>query len=385
VAAVLTHPLWIDELSASERAALDPGVPQDLDRRPDVLVVGGGMLGLATALACRRAGLGRVVVLEAARVGAGPSGSAAGLLTPEAHVGLDPPAFVEMGRRSLGRWRALAAELPGIGLSDLDVVVLEPHSPRFAADPSGPATALEPEEVAQRVPGLQGRYEGTLLPGQARVNPLRALSAIARSLGIVATGVGLESVELRGGRIRAVQTGAGRLEPGAVVLCTGGPPSGVGLEVDVPSSWMRGHLIVTEPAPYRLPGRVDPLCTQLPDGRLLVGGSLDAGATSPEVDPSIVEGIRKWLVAALPWAESLPVSHAWCCFRPLHADEMFVVDRVPGVDNAWFTSGHFRTGVIMAPVVGDELARWVAGGEPSAALAPFAAGRLAGTGAEERG
>ncbi len=384
MAAVLTHPLWIDELSAPERAALDPGTPRDLDRRPDVLVVGGGMLGLATALACRRAGLGRVVVVEAARVGAGPSGSAAGLLTPEAHVGLDPPAFVEMGRRSLGRWRELDAEVPGIGLSDLDVVVLEPHPGRFAADPSGPATPLEADEVARRVPGLQGRYEGTLLPGQARINPLRALSAMARSFGVVATGVGLESVEARGGRITGVRTGAGRLEPGAVVFCTGGPPSGFGLEVDVPSSWMRGHLLVTEPAPYRLPGRVDPICTQLPDGRLLVGGSLDAGATSPEVEPSIVEGIRAWLVSALPWAESLPVSHAWCCFRPLHADEMFVVDRVPGVDNGWFTSGHFRTGVIMAPVVGDELARWITEGGPSPALEPFGAGRLAARPVEGR-
>jgi cation diffusion facilitator CzcD-associated flavoprotein CzcO len=44
-------------LTDAERAALDPGFPSDLNRRPDVLIVGGGIVGLATAVACQRARL----------------------------------------------------------------------------------------------------------------------------------------------------------------------------------------------------------------------------------------------------------------------------------------------------------------------------------------
>src|SRR5690349_20781169 len=87
---LMTGSVWSDELSAEQRAALDPGplVPR-LDR-PDVLVVGGGMVGVATALACQDAGLGSVLLVEAERLGAGATGGAAGLLIPEAHLGTDP-------------------------------------------------------------------------------------------------------------------------------------------------------------------------------------------------------------------------------------------------------------------------------------------------------
>ncbi|HSS09654.1 MAG TPA: FAD-dependent oxidoreductase [Acidimicrobiales bacterium] len=56
-------------MTADEAAALDPGVPDELSRQPDVLVVGGGMVGLATAVMCHRAGLGRVTVLEQGTLG----------------------------------------------------------------------------------------------------------------------------------------------------------------------------------------------------------------------------------------------------------------------------------------------------------------------------
>jgi glycine oxidase len=65
-------PLWAETAEPAERAALDPGTPDELDRRPDVLVVGGGVIGLATAVFCRRAGLGRVLLVEAGRLAGGP-------------------------------------------------------------------------------------------------------------------------------------------------------------------------------------------------------------------------------------------------------------------------------------------------------------------------
>src|SRR5271170_585915 len=56
--------LWADQLDVDELRALDPG-PGTPAPDPDVLVVGGGMLGVVTALACQRAGLGRVALIEA--------------------------------------------------------------------------------------------------------------------------------------------------------------------------------------------------------------------------------------------------------------------------------------------------------------------------------
>src|SRR6266508_1111366 len=61
-------PVLTATLKPADRAALDPGIPDDLDRHPDVLVVGGGVMGLAAAVFCRRAGLGRVLLIGADRL-----------------------------------------------------------------------------------------------------------------------------------------------------------------------------------------------------------------------------------------------------------------------------------------------------------------------------
>jgi glycine/D-amino acid oxidase-like deaminating enzyme len=84
--------VWASTVDAADLAALDPGVPADLDHQPEVLVVGGGVIGLATAVFCRRAGIGRVLVVEAARLAAAASGGAGGALAPGLHQLSDPPS-----------------------------------------------------------------------------------------------------------------------------------------------------------------------------------------------------------------------------------------------------------------------------------------------------
>src|SRR6266702_892201 len=119
--------VWADQLEPGELSVLEPGVPETLEPRPDVLVVGGGILGAATAVACRDAGAGSVLLIEACWLGSGATGGAAGLLVPEAHRGSDPAALVELGRASLAQWRDLEATLAGgVGFLDLDWVGLAP-------------------------------------------------------------------------------------------------------------------------------------------------------------------------------------------------------------------------------------------------------------------
>src|SRR2546421_6069803 len=109
MAIVVRAAVWTDELTDGDRAALSPGVPADLPRRPDVLVVGGGVIGLATAVACRDAGLGSVVVLERGdRLAPAASGGNGGSIAPDMHALTDPPEFVAFGRGSLRRHVELA-------------------------------------------------------------------------------------------------------------------------------------------------------------------------------------------------------------------------------------------------------------------------------------
>jgi glycine/D-amino acid oxidase-like deaminating enzyme len=370
--------IWRDQLTSAERAALGRGDGQVPRARPDVLVVGGGIMGVTTAAACLEIGIDSVLLIETGWLGAGATGGATGLLIPEPHQWSDPEPFVDLERASLERWRDLERALPGgVGLVDVDWLGLAPHDGGFAAHQPRAVQWLNPGQVNDLVPGLARPMEGALIRRQARVNPLRAVVRIADRLPAVATGVAATGVTISGDRITAVSTSAGDISPGAVVFATGRPPVLDGLALDIPADRVKGHLLVTEPAPVRLPGIVAPVATQIEDGRLLAGGTFDVGDESPAVQPEVIDSIMASLAAVLPELRGLGVDYQWCCFRPRHPDRRPVIDKVPGLANAWLTSGHFRTGILNAPATASVLARWICDGEQPAEPATWSASRFA--------
>ncbi len=370
--------VWRDRLNARDRAQLGRGAGVIEEQHPDVLVVGGGIAGVATAAACHAEGLGSVLLIEAGRLGSGATGGAAGLLTPEIHEWSDPEPFVELARTSLELWGELEQTWPdGVGLIELDWIGLAPDPDGFALHQRPEVEWLDHDQVAELVPGLARPMAGALIRRQARVNPLRSLARLAAVLPAVATGTAATSAEVKSGRVVRVATTAGDIYPGAVVFATGMPPVLDGLPLDLPASRVKGHLLVTEPSPVRLPGTVAPVATQLDDGRLLVGGTFDTGDETPTVRQDVIDSILEALYATLPAVRGLQADYQWCCFRPRHPDGRPVIDRVPGLENAWLTSGHFRTGILMAPVTAHTITRWISAGEPPAEAAAWSSGRFA--------
>jgi glycine oxidase len=370
--------IWRDSLDDADHAALEPGVPDGLSRTPDVLVVGGGLVGLATAYACHDASLD-IVVIERTRLGAGASGGAAALLSPALHQWTDPPAFVALGRASLARWRALDERWDGaLRVRTLDglVPLTEPLPPSARSVPG--LEVLDADGVRAAEPNLAPFVCGVRFTALGQLHPLHAAAEHARRLppGSVATGVEMLDVDVHDRRVRAVRTTAGNFEPGVVVFATGlAPPIAA-----VPQRFVKGHLVATEPAPFRLNvviDAVDGLVVQLPDGRLVSGGTLDEGDDSPEPDPEVVAGIATRLRSLLPATRTIAVTHGWCCSRPKAADGQPVIDRVPGLDNAWVTCGHYRTGILMAPATGELLARWITSGAAPTEAADFGIARFA--------
>ncbi|HEV2310973.1 MAG TPA: FAD-binding oxidoreductase, partial [Acidimicrobiia bacterium] len=191
-----------------------------------------------------------------------------------------------------------------------------------------------------------------------------------------ATGVTVTDAVSRGGRVTRLETTAGPFEPGGVVFATGGPPRLPSLPIDLPAHQVKGHIVATAPAPVRLPGPVEPIGTQLADGRVLIGGTLDVDDHSPDVNRALAESLPEWLAAFLPAAAGVGLSHAWCCFRPAHADLLPVLDRVPGVANGWFTSGHYRTGIVMSAACAALLSEWIRDDARPTDAAPLGMRRL---------
>lgn len=369
--------LWASTVDPADQAALDPGVPADLDRHPDVLVVGGGVVGLATAVFCRRAGINRVLIVEAARLAAAASGGAGGALAPALHQLNDPPAFVALARVSLALYRQLDQDWDrALRLEPTAGLQLLPEGPP-AGGPWPGVELLDSQGVAELVPELVPMPAGLLAHDQARVHPLRLAAALARRAGGVATGVAMTDLEVGGGRIVRVRTTAGDLHPGVVVFATGLTPEPW---VRVPQRLVKGHLVATEPVGFRLrcglhsPGLG---VGSMADGGLLAGGTRDEGDNSPQVRPEVIQGIRRRLAELLPAAGQVRVRHQWCCFRPATADGQPVIDRVPGLGNAWVSAGHDGTGLLMAPATGQALATWITTSRQPQEVASFGLSRFA--------
>ncbi len=345
--------------------------------RPDVLVVGGGILGVATAVACRDAGLGSVTLIEADRLGAGATGGAAGLLQPEPHHGSDPDELVELGRSSLRRWREIDMTWPGgVGLVDSDWIGLAPHPEPFTTNPPPTLHWLDAGEVSRLIPDLGMVTTGAVIPNQARLNPLRALARLAMTLPHLASRTPAVSVIITGGKITEVSTPAGTFVPGAVVFATGTPPKVDGLELGIPYDTVKGHLMITAATDVRLPAVVAPIGSPLQGGRILVGGTLDLDDTSADVRPEVVNSLRSGLATFLPSLAGIAAESAWTCFRPHHPDDLPVIDRLPEVTNGWVTSGHYRTGILMAPATADLLASWISTQRPPSQALPWSTGRF---------
>jgi glycine/D-amino acid oxidase-like deaminating enzyme len=125
-----------------------------------------------------------------------------------------------------------------------------------------------------------------------------------------------------------------------------------------------------------LPGVVADIATPLPGGRLLVGGTLDLDDDSPAVREEVISSLRRRVGATLPPTEGVPVTHRWCCWRPHHPDGLPVIDRLRDIENAWMTSGHYRTGILMGPGTGALMAEWIMTGRRPAAADAFAMDRF---------
>jgi glycine oxidase len=362
---------WAVDLDRRDRDEVEHGHGA-WDSRPDVLVVGGGIMGVATALACEQAGLGSVQLIEASNLGSGATGGSAGLLQPEPHHGSDPTFFVELGRISLERWWHLDAAVPGgVGLLDQDWIGLAPHLEAFLVDPPPTLHWLELDDVARLIPELAAVTTGARIFHQGRLNPLRAVARLARGLFHVAAGVAATAITVDRQRVTSVSTTAGIVRPGVVVFATGSPPRMDGLNLEVPADLIKGHLMVTEPTDVRLPGTIAPVAVPIEHQRLLVGGTLDLDDDSPNVRDEVIAGLQAQLAAALPATADVAVSHQWCCWRPHHPDGLPVIDQLPGLENAWFTSGHYRTGLLMGPAIADLLAEWITTGRRPEMAAPF--------------
>ena len=371
----------------------------------DIVVVGAGLLGLATAHALARRGRD-VVVLDQAEIGHPGGGSHGGARI--FRLGYADPGYVAMARRARELWSDLEAEsgqrllLPAGQLTFGDGLTGLRRAMRAAG---APCEMLSAGEAAARFPAVTGGGPCVYEPESCVIAADRVLAALAASLTDVRCGVAVTGVQPDGGRV-IVRAGRVTFSAYCAVLCAGPWTSRLlaGAGVAVPAAATLEQVAYVAPAgarsraagsgpvtpifirhgslsPYGLPvpGQplykvgVHPAGPGRAAGPLIDPGDLGTG-TQPGQDPGLGDRLSEVVRQYLPGFDPRPVAAERCVYD--HSpDQDFIVDRIGRVVVGSGTSGHaFKFG----PLLGEWLAD-LATGRAAPGLPPrFSLSRFGG-------
>jgi glycine oxidase len=378
----------------------------------DVLVIGGGVIGLA--ITWRAAQRGLSVILADQAPGQGATHAAAGMLTPATEAAYAERELFELGCQSLRLYPAFAAELAevtgasvgfrqtgtlAVGYDADDMAILDEHA-RLRESFGAPAERLTGRECRRAEPMLGPAIAGGLLADDdASVDPRLLAAALLRA----AAEAGATIVRERVVRLRTsagLASGADLADGTAVtapsvVLSAGwqsGAIAGLPDGAAPPLRPVKGQIIRLRSTPatraeaggscifvnrtVRAIVRGSPVyVVPRADGELVLGATQEELGTDTTVTAGGVWQLLRDARAILPGITELELAEAIAGLRPGTPDNAPVIgpSALPGLVLA---TGHFRGGVLLAPVTAELVAGFLAGVELPPAAAPFSAGRF---------
>ena len=380
------------------------GVPPS-SSRPDFLIVGAGIIGCAVAESLARAGH-TVRVVDMRAPGQGATQASAGVLAPYIE-GHEPGPLRSLGRRSLDLYDAYVRRVAGDGgvpiryarTGTLETALDEAQAARLRASQQalaaeGIATEwLEGDALRIAEPAVSPSAVGALLiplHGPDGVLDLTlGLAAAAQTHGAVIT-PGVRVARIAAGTDGLIaHTSAGLIHAGQVVLASGSWASSVTLDgvEPIPVTPVRGqllHLGAGAGALRRVTWGADCYLVPWADGTVLAGATVehvgfDERATVPGVSGLLAAATR--LVPALGSAAFTSVRVG---LRPASGDDLPLIGRSEVLPGVIYAVGHYRNGVLLAPLTAGLVAALAGGGlegvdpaDPAfQAFAPSRAGRL---------
>jgi glycine oxidase len=365
----------------------------------DTLIVGGGLIGCA--LACELSERGqRVVVLERGEPGAEASSAAAGMLSPQSDARSRDADF-ELGHDSLALypdWTRRLTEETGVDTGFRRSGTLKcafTDSEREALTESygwQKSAGLEVEvrtgdslERDRAETGLsRDVVAAALFPAEGVVSPrplARAAWLTAERRGVlVLSGVAVRRFLLDRGRCIGVETEEGILSSGAVVDAAGAWAAfDLGLPFGVPVRPVRGQIVAlrVEGAPsQRVVCSDDVYALPRADGTVLIGSTLETVGFRKAVTAGAVARLVEAAVRLVPRLAESRFEDAWSGLRPGTPDGWPILGPSP-VRGLFFAAGHFRSGILLAPITARLVADAIVGA-PDPRLEAFSIERFAG-------
>jgi glycine oxidase len=350
------------------------------------VIIGGGIIGCAVARALAKRGH-HVAVLEKGTPGRQATWAAGGMLSPLGEAAHEDP-FFRMAVASLDLWPSFAAEIAAE--SGLDVEYRPAGKLHLAFDEPGEAELLSirsrgagfgvqllaGHEARAVEPVLSADVRAALLVGRDhRVNNRILGEAAWKAAAGCGADFRLESeasevVIGRDRRVSGVLLDNGTTIPTGRVILTAGAWSGQigGLPRAVPVEPVRGQMFAVDASAGRPGSRpflehtIDaPGCYFIPrdTGRILVGATIERAAFAAGPTPGGIAGLVRAAIRAIPAVADLPLAETWAGYRPGTPDDLPILGPDPDVQGIVYATGHYRNGVLLAPITAAVIAALV--------------------------
>lgn len=367
----------------------------------DIIIIGGGLSGSATALGLVKEGVEKVMLfdeqLPSQRLSRGNFG-----LTWFMSKGTNSPVYAQWCRMATQQWPDFAADLEEETGYDVELEwtggaihafgeeefkanaesINEIKQACHKVDLDYPVRMLNRSEFADLVPDMQLGEEvsgAMYTPEQGHVNPLKVLTALRCTFqkkgGVFHSGQSVSKISPQKNGIVIVETNQSRYQCEKLVIAAGHGSirllHSLGEKLNIYPS--RGQIMVTER--HRRVLRVPVLCVrQTPDGTFLIGYSKEDTAHDIRVTPEAMKNQVANAIRLFPQLARLNWIRAWAAIRVMTPDDAPIYSRVQGHDNIFVLALH--SAVSLAPMKISAIAPWILGKSEAAQLPHFSNGRF---------
>ena len=349
----------------------------------DVLIIGGGIIGLACGVELRLRGANVTVLCRDFTAAA--SHAAAGMLAPDAE-NIPNEAMLALCRRSRNLYLDWTQKLVELTTEkDLNNTgywpcgILAPVYQQPEKNDHKNATWLDKNTINQYQSGLGADVVGGWwYPEDGQVDNralIRVLRTAADSLGIIyQDGITVEAISQQQGKVTGIQTNVGFFRADHYLLTAGAWTNQL---LPLPVRPRKGQMLSL---------RVPDLVTELPLTRVLFGEniyivprrnrSIIIGATSEDVGfaadntPGGIQSLLQSAMRLYPQLENYPLQEFWWGFRPATSDELPVLGH-SDCDNLTLATGHYRNGILLAPITATLIADLICEQKADPLLADF--------------
>ncbi|MGV0028079.1 glycine oxidase ThiO [Phormidesmis priestleyi] len=329
----------------------------------DVGVVGGGIVSLAIALELRQRGASVTLLCREAAQAA--TQAAAGMLAPQAEA-IPPSPMLDLCLKSRALypdWTQKLEALSGVDPAYWPCGILAP----LYEKPQPSSSLWLNDEIHQYQPGLSAEVVGGWwFPDDGQVDNRslsRAVWVAVQELGVeIRTGVTVEKLVCEGDRVTHLQTSAGDWQAKHYILATGAwsqdllsipvlPKKGQMLSVRVPDSSRKLPLqtVLYGSEVYIVPRQ---------DGRIVIGATSEDVGFEAGNTPLGIQTLLSAAIRLYPDLQHFPIQEFWWGFRPATPDELPILGDSP-FQNLTLATGHYRNGILLAPITGALIAELV--------------------------